>query len=514
MPEGNPFGYGGGERALRERVLQMRSEASGIPFGPVSNFDPPPLSTGKRILNAIGGRELGIQPFAQAPAALPRITLDDVRAGHPQAEQYLASLNPTERFLLFAENPEALIDLAGDSGPLFEQLFGDFPGITDPTLRRTAELERQQASGGIRLPRGAESLDALEGASALEQAQDDTMRAMLEASYFAQRGVLPEAAAVRHIQRAHQRAEADAATAALGPAKAQADIAQSRGAAASSFASARKTGIEAEQAARGPLLVFLDPATNEPAGTAYENDEAAAAMRQRGLVPLKVGSFAIQSGSTAAALGEPAEKERQDAGAALRSQAGLGAEISAMLEQVAASPRAFGPIADAARESRLLAGLNTLSPDFVDSTTKLLTSMDQAEFSQFRTRIDLLTRQYLPVTTQEKSRFSEPEQRLNEKLTGTAAGTSVQAYIGKLKALRDFQVLNEDKLAIIAGAPGDEYGDLDDNRALGALGTKLTRLGYRGKEKADLMAMIYEQRDELRRRGAEALGGRLEKRAP
>lgn len=499
---GNPFAYASGD-ALRQQALLERERLAGRDLG-----DLPKLSPFKSVLNALVARKTGLTPFETPP--LPQLNMTELMAENPELQAQLESMDPAQRFLLFAERPEQLAALMAAPEGVFERIFPRFGGITTPSLVSELELQQARVRGGAGLPPGG--LQAAEERNALDIITDETNRALLEAGYAGSRGVLPPEVAQARAQQVFGTAQAEAEAAALQPEQAAATLAGTR-------ATTRKTAADAAAAERGDLLVFVDPSTNQAIASVYETDPRAEQLRAQGAIPFVRGSLSVQGTTTAGATGSPGKAEVAKAGEQARANVAIEQRVQDILGRVAAAPgRAFGPLGDLARENRGIALFDSASPAFADAVNVLVTGMPQGEFSQLKADVDLLTTQLVPPITQETSRYSDSERKMVGEIGGATSGTSKSAYMGKLKALRDLILLNSDKHAMIAGTQAPEYGDLFGKPAAGskltpagqALMQKLIGMGYTPQESARMYRRIAAQRRELAVRGARALDGTLD----
>lgn len=504
--------------ALRALALEARERESGQELGSIEDFDFDESNTSRIFKGVIGGlasRKLGFNPFDLIPRQrklLPKFDVEALRAERPDIENELANMDPLERALLIVDRPEDLAGVLASSEPLFERLFPD-PAGGDPDLRRELTLERHRASGGRDLPRGSQSLKALEETSALAQIQDSTLRAQVESLVFGgERGVIPPDLAAARVLQSFDTAQAAVETAQLEPEKEQAAIESSRASAAASRASTAKTGIEAAQLARGPLVTFIDQATKR-AFPAFLNSPEAQGFLARGFVPFEMGSLDVEAAGTAAAVGAPPKSEVEAAGKALRENTVITQRVTDALGALARNPRVVGPLADFARENLGLAAINLVSPKFADSLNVMLTGLDQEDFARLRSDFQILETQLVPPIIQEK-RFTDSERQMVREIAAAGPATTEAALRGKFLAIRDLTVLNDDKLASIAQSPGPEFGELEvDGKltpAADALLRKLRhRYGYSVEGASRMFRRIESQRRELRARGAQA-GGSLD----
>lgn len=536
----NPFGDAftndsGVARALRSLALQKRESLSGQDLGSPEDYE---TGVWKQIGNAFLGRKLGVQPFG--PAALPTPDLG-------LSPEEIEKMPLEQRLLLLEERPEQLLPLLTLPEGIFERMFPRFGSevgpIQDEGIRGQLEMADLESRADA-LPGGRRTYERMLQRRALDEIAGESMKEILSLEMLRADGTIGQEYYDTRVAQILAADDAATRAAMLAPDQAVAGIRQSEAAAGASRASAAESyaripGIEAttektlvetegsrvknlrervglkkdvqevEQAAQGQLLQFVMP--DGSTKIVREFSPEAAEIAPQAIRVFSVGTAGTQLTSASDAFGTPQKGEVQEAGEALRSGVTVGRRIAKLFAQVGDSdPKAFGPIAERVRSNQFLGAIAAMSPEYGEYITEALTGMSNESFARFRTDIDLLVTQLVEPITREKSRFSDSERAMVTLLAGPDAGTTREAYIGKLKAIRDLQVLNDDKLGIVSQQASAQYQDMQfpdrkgfpGNDAYLAKEAQLKQMGYEGRDLAEAMWEIQEQRIWLAERGA------------
>ena len=459
----------------------------------------PGLSFGKRLMNAIAGQALpGFQLYA-SEASPSRL---DVSTLSPAEQEQFLKQPKLLRLMQTAQYPGGIAALA-QNPQLYKSLFADEPTVLQESVSFMHDLYKAGAPKEVLSGLSHGIMQQAVEAGALKQEDFDYAQTMVDAGYLTQDehsdilrlavmpATTPEAQVAKDLALRDKLGNIKSAKD-----KINADIAQSKASATSSYASAESAKATAATTRRGKLYRF---ATGAPM---YDSDPEFQKRMAAGDVPLLVSSASgTEAGASDVIVKTPAAK----AVSTLEQGAGSVSELRDMASTIKQHPRAVGTIGGVTEWAANFA--SQFSPTAANFLTSKVSGTTYPEFTQLQNRIDSYQFQSVQPIINE-SRFTQPERDAAKEISGSASDSpeALRAKMGNMAVLR---ILNQDKQTFIGNrgkgfsVPLHSEDPKESAAAIGYLTDSLRTFGFSDERIMQVTNRIYDAQEELLHLGAD-----------